>query len=454
MDVTEKPKLLIVEDDKGLQNQLRWCFGEYEVLIAQDRSSAIALLRRHEPAVVTLDLGLPPDPANASEGLKALEEILALAPKTKVIVVTGNDEREHAVNAIAMGAYDFYQKPVEQELLRMIVNRAFHVRRLELEFLAQSQIGLDALPLPGLIATSPQMRMVCRMVEKVAPTDVTVLLHGESGTGKEVLARALHKLSGRPVESFVALNCAAIPETLLESELFGYERGAFTGAVKQTKGKIERANGGTLFLDEIGDLPFALQAKLLRFIQERVIERIGGHEEIPVDIRIICATHRNLQTMAEKNEFRQDLYFRLSEMTIEIPPLRDRKGDVLLLAQMILATINGASKSRKFSEEALMAMESYGWPGNVRELENKIRRAAILSENAQLTAEDLQLADMDAEPDLLRKLNLRQVREEAESNAIRQAIAYAKGNMTRAAELLGVSRPTLYSLLSRYGLDA
>lgn len=437
-----------------MQNQLRWCFGEYEVLIAQDRPSAIALLRRHEPAVVTLDLGLPPDPANASEGLKALEEILALAPKTKVIVVTGNDEREHAVNAIAMGAYDFYQKPVEQELLRMIVNRAFHVRRLELEFLAQSQIGLDALPLPGLIATSPQMRMVCRMVEKVAPTDVTVLLHGESGTGKEVLARALHKLSGRPVESFVALNCAAIPETLLESELFGYERGAFTGAVKQTKGKIERANGGTLFLDEIGDLPFALQAKLLRFIQERVIERIGGHEEIPVDIRIICATHRNLQTMAEKNEFRQDLYFRLSEMTIEIPPLRDRKGDVLLLAQMILATINGASKSRKFSEEALMAMESYGWPGNVRELENKIRRAAILSENAQLTAEDLQLADMDAEPDLLRKLNLRQVREEAESNAIRQAIAYAKGNMTRAAELLGVSRPTLYSLLSRYGLDA
>lgn len=454
MEATEKPKLLIVEDDKGLQNQLRWCFGEYEVLIAQDRPSAIALLRRHEPAVVTLDLGLPPDPANASEGLKALAEILALAPKTKVIVVTGNDDREHAVNAIAMGAYDFYQKPVEQELLRMIVNRAFHVRRLELEFLAQSQIGLDALPLPGLIATSPQMRMVCRMVEKVAPTDVTVLLHGESGTGKEVLARALHKLSGRPVESFVALNCAAIPEALLESELFGYERGAFTGAVKQTKGKIERANGGTLFLDEIGDLPFALQAKLLRFIQERVIERIGGHEEIPVDIRIICATHRDLQGMAEKNEFRQDLYFRLSEMTVEIPPLRERKGDVLLLAQMILSTINGSGKSRKFSEEALMAMESYGWPGNVRELENKIRRAAILSENAQLTAEDLQLADMDAEPDLLRKLNLRQVREEAESNAIRQAIAYAKGNMTRAAELLGVSRPTLYSLLSRYGLDA
>ena len=313
--------LLIIEDDPGLQKQLRWSFEGYEVIVAGDRDEAISELRRYEPPVVTLDLGLPPDPANAAEGLATLEKILQLAPHTKVIVVTGNDDRENALRAISLGAYDYYQKPIDSDILGLIIERAYKLHELEAENRRLAN-QIPTSPLSGIIAASPQMLKVCQTVEKVAPIDVTTLLLGESGTGKEVLAKALHELSARIKGPFVAINCAAIPETLLESELFGYEKGAFTGAAKQTLGKIEHAEGGTLFLDEIGDLSAALQGKLLRFLQEKVIERVGGRKEIPVDVRIICATHKDLQKLIADDAFREDLYYRISEVTITIPPKR------------------------------------------------------------------------------------------------------------------------------------
>lgn len=444
-------RLLVIEDDVGLQKQLRWCFEDFEVEIAGDGELALASLRRFEPPVVTLDLGLPPDPANASEGLKTLQNILALAPYTKVIVVTGNDDRQNALKAIGLGAYDFYQKPVDGDILNLIVERAYQLYRLEEEnrvLTANEQNG----PLRGIIAASPEMLEVCRMIEKVAPADVTTLLIGDSGTGKELLARALHRLSLRNKQSLVAINCAAIPENLLESELFGYEKGAFTGAAKQTRGKIEYANGGTLFLDEIGDLPMALQAKLLRFLQERVIERVGGREEIPVDVRVVCATHRSLPEMVERGEFREDLYYRLSEITIDIPPLAERSGDSVLLARAFVERFNRELRKniRGLAPDAVVAIENHPWPGNVRELENKIKRATIMTEGNQITASDLQIdTPTDATP-----LNLREVRELAERKAIIRALANAEGNISRAAELLGLTRPTLYSLLNKYQLQA
>lgn len=447
-----KPKrktLLIVEDDPGLQKQLRWAFEDYEVLLAEDRESAINQIRRHEPAVVTLDLGLPPDPANASEGLAALAEILTVAPTTKVIVVTGNDERENAVKAIASGAYDFYQKPVDPDILSLIVERAFHLHELERDYASLAEHGVSALD--GIIANSSQMTRVCQMVEKVAPTDATVLLLGESGTGKELLARALHKLSSRRDRNFVAINCAAIPENLLESELFGYEKGAFTGAVKQTPGKIEYAHEGTLFLDEVGDLPQSLQAKLLRFLQERVIERVGGRKEIPVDVRVVCATHQKLSKLIEQGEFREDLFYRISEITINIPPLRERTGDAIILARAFLARYGESRPDapKGFADDALTALESYEWPGNARELENRIKRSVIMSSGSLITAEDLELTDAQKEA---LPLNLRQVRDRAECEAIERALALYDGNVSQAAEVLGVSRPTLYDLVRKYNL--
>ncbi len=444
-------RLLVVEDDVGLQKQLRWCFEDFEVEIAGDGELALASLRRFEPPVVTLDLGLPPDPANASEGLKTLQSILALAPYTKVIVVTGNDDRQNALKAIELGAYDFYQKPVDGDILNLIVERAYQLYRLEEEnrlLTATEQNG----PLRGIIASSPEMLEVCRMIEKVAPADVTTLLIGDSGTGKELLAKALHRLSMRNKQSLVAINCAAIPENLLESELFGYEKGAFTGAAKQTKGKIEYANGGTLFLDEIGDLPMALQAKLLRFLQERVIERVGGREEIPVDVRVVCATHRSLPGMVERGEFREDLYYRLSEITIDIPTLAERSGDSVLLARAFVERFNRELRKniRGLAPDAVVAIENHPWPGNVRELENKVKRATIMTEGNQITAADLQIDT----PDDATPLNLREVRELAERKAIIRALANAEGNISRAAELLGLTRPTLYSLLNKYQLQA
>ncbi len=443
-------KLLIVEDDPGLRDQLRWCFDGYEVLEAEDRQTALRQLQKHAPAIVLLDLGLPPDSANASEGLQTLEQIRTLAPETKIIVVTGNDERQNAVQAVAMGAYDFYQKPVDADILRLIVDRAYNLYLLERENQELQSRQITA-PLRGVIAASPAMFTTCRSIEKIAPTRANVLLLGESGTGKEVLARALHELSPRAKGPFVAINCAAIPDTLLESELFGHEKGAFTGAVQQTRGKVEYADNGTLMLDEVGDLPLLLQAKLLRFLQERVIERIGGRQPIAVDTRVICATHRDLPALIAANQFRQDLYYRISEVTVRIPPLREREGDAILLARALLATLGRESgKARlRFTVDAIQALQAYSWPGNVRELENRLKRAIIMCESDLISAQDLELANSER-PDL--SLDLRQARELAERRTIQQALACADGSISRAAELLGVTRPTLYALLNKYDL--
>ncbi|MGF1612823.1 MAG: PEP-CTERM-box response regulator transcription factor [Gammaproteobacteria bacterium] len=443
--------LLVVEDDPGLQNQLRWCFEGSSVIVAGDREGALNQLRRHEPPVVLLDLGLPPDPSNVSEGMAALVEILSLAPDTKVVVVTGNDGRDNAVRAVGAGAYDFYQKPIDADILKLIVNRAFRLHELERE---NRRLALRDVhsPLEGLVGVSVEMAKVCETVEKIAPTGVSVLLLGESGTGKELLARALHKLGPRKDQRFTVINCAAIPETLLESELFGYERGAFTGATRQTMGKIESAHGGTLFLDEIGDLPQSLQAKLLRFLQERKIERLGGREEIEVDVRIVSATHRNLLRMMQDGGFREDLFYRIAEVSVRIPPLRERVGDAALMARIFLdksSRVYGKPR-RGFTEEAIAAIQGYGWPGNVRELENRVKRAAIMAEGPHVSASDLELPSVTEEP--LLPLNLRQVREEAERHAIRRVLACCDHKVTQAAEMLGVTRPTLYALLNKYGL--
>ncbi len=446
----DKKKLLIVEDDTGLQKQLKWTFDDFEVLQAANREEALAHLRRSEPAVVLQDLGLPPDADGVGEGMATLKEILSLAPRTKVIVVTGNADRDNAVRAVGFGACDFYQKPLDTDVLRLIVDRAFHIHALEEQnrALRESQAGS---PLKGIIANDAGMLRVCRMVEKVAPTSVSVLVLGESGTGKELIARAVHDLGERRKARFVAINCAAIPEQLLESELFGHEKGAFTGAIKTTPGKIEVADGGTLFLDEIGDMPLPLQAKLLRFLQARVIERVGGREEIAVDVRIVCATHQDLKALIAEQRFREDLYYRLSEVSVTLPPLRDRPGDAVVLAHAFLGRF-GAEQGmprRGFAPQAVAAIQAYAWPGNVRELENKIKTAVIMAEGPLVTADDLGLADAPG-GELL--FNLKEVRARAERQAILQALALADGKISRAADLLGVSRPTLYDLMDRYGI--
>lgn len=445
-----KKKLLVIEDDPGLQKQLRWNFDAYEVLLAGDRESALAQVRRHEPAVVTMDLGLPPDPDGASEGLAILQQILALAPDTKLIVLTGNQDQGNAVKAIGMGAYDFHQKPFDPEILGLVVERAFYLHALQQENRRILQIQADS-PLSGMISRDPGMLKVCRSIEKVATSSATVMLLGESGTGKEVLARALHQMSARKTKNFVAINCAAIPENLLESELFGYEKGAFTGASKQTLGKIEIANGGTFFLDEVGDMPLLLQAKLLRFLQERVIERVGGRIEISVDVRIVCATHQNLKTLTETGRFREDLFYRLSEIAVTIPPLRERVGDAALLAHHFKNKFSAQEgrSSLNFSQEALSAIETHTWPGNVREMENCIKRAVIMTDGPQISVEDIGLSVSAIIDELI---NLRQVRDAADYKAVVKALARVDGNITKAAELLGISRPTLHDLMNSHGL--
>ena len=445
----DKKTLLMVEDDLGLQKQLKWSFESYQTVIAGNKSEAITALRRYRPSVVTLDLGLPPDPANASEGLMALQEILELAPATKVIVVTGNDDRDNAIQAVAMGAYDFYQKPIDIDVLNLIIQRAFQLSDLEQEY--QSLQQYTAEPLAGLIASCEKMQVLCRKIEKIAPTNATTLLLGESGTGKEVLAKAIHRLSDRANKPFVAVNCAAIPETLLESELFGYERGAFTGAAQQTKGKIEYAQNGTFFLDEIGDLPYSLQSKLLRFLQERTIERVGGRQEIPVNVRIICATHQNLQAQVDEGKFRLDLFYRISEITINIPPLREREGDAITIATAFLRRFCKLhhKKIKSFSPDAAAAIESYSWPGNIRELENKIKRAVIMTDENIITFDDLEL---EQNLDIAMPFNLKEVREAAETLAIKRALTHTNNNISNTAKLLGVTRPTLYTLFEKYGI--
>ncbi len=446
----DQPVLLIVEDDAGLQRQLRWAYEGYEIVVASDRAQALDAVRAHEPAVVTLDLGLPPDPDGVTEGFATLRDILSMKPDTKVIVASGHGARESALRAIADGAWDFYAKPIDIDALGLIVSRAFHVHALESENrrLAARAAGAG---FGGLVTASPEMALVTRTLERVAPADVSVMLLGASGTGKELLARGLHDASPRRTGAFVAINCAAIPETLLESELFGHEKGAFTGAVKTTEGKIEQAAGGTLFLDEIGDVPLALQVKLLRFLQERVIERIGGRKPIPVDTRIVCATHQNVDAMVADGRFREDLYYRLAEIVVRIPALSERTGDAALLARHFVTKYAKAMNPgvTGLAPDARAAVDAWPWPGNVRELENRIKRAVIMADGKLVTAADL---DIDGKAADGVALNLRAVREVADRKAIRHALARADGNISGASRLLGISRPTLYDLLRSYDL--
>jgi two-component system, NtrC family, response regulator len=451
MSTSSKPtRLLIVEDDIALQRQLKWALDDYEVDCAATRESALAALRRHEPAIVLQDLGLPPDPTGVEEGFATLKEIQRAAPTAKVIVVTGREGREHALRAISLGAHDYCEKPVDIRMLALLIERANRIRLLELENRRMSY-GRTGVALDGLIASSEEMLKVCRTIRKVAPTDLTVLLLGESGTGKERLAQALHALSARAAKPMVAINCAAIPESLLESELFGFEQGAFTGAVKRRIGKIESASGGTLFLDEIGDMPLALQAKLLRFLQERVIERIGGRDLIAVDVRIVVATNRNLERAIESGTFRRDLHYRISEITVSIPPLRKRESDPVLIANHLLRKCcqRHGKPILGLSAEAVHAIETHSWPGNVRELENRINSAAIMAEGKLVTAADLSLPPLEGGLQEADSLNLREVRQRAERQALGRALAVSGGNLSKAALLLGITRPTLYDLLER-----
>ncbi|WBY15618.1 PEP-CTERM-box response regulator transcription factor [Erythrobacteraceae bacterium WH01K] len=449
------PKLLVVEDDEGLQAQLRWAYEDFDVTIAGSREAAIAALRAEEPAVVTLDLGLPPDPDGVSEGLAVLDAIMAIKPDTKVIVASGHGARESALGAIARGAYDFYQKPVDIDTLGLIVRRAFNLHAIEAENARLAdRVGDDKTVLGTMITGAPEMAKVARTIERVANTSVSVMLLGASGTGKELLARGLHESSDRSDRPFVAINCAAIPENLLESELFGHEKGAFTGAVKTTEGKIEQAHGGTLFLDEVGDIPLPLQVKLLRFLQERVIERIGGRKQIDVDVRIVCATHQNLEQMTADGRFREDLFYRLAEIVVKIPSLAERPGDATLLAKAFLqrfaAEMNPQVKG--FAPDALSAIDSWNWPGNVRELENRVKRAVIMADARLVSAADLDLeSEEDGEGEVL---NLKAAREQSDRKVIRHALARTEGNISSTARMLGISRPTLYDLLKQYDLQS
>jgi len=442
--------LMIVEDDRGLQSQMRWALADdFNVHIAKDRSEAIDVMARHNPRLVVLDLGLPPDPAGATEGLAVLEHIVERYPETKVIVASGNAERLNAMKAVSSGAYDYFSKPVDIDELKLILERAWQLHLLEQDNRRLKQITRG--PIDGVIAASTAMIDICRMVERIAPTDVSLMLLGESGTGKEVIARALHKLSQRGTGPLVAVNCAAIPDALLESELFGHERGAFTGAIKQTRGKVEQADGGTLFLDEIGDMPLPLQAKLLRFLQGRTFQRVGGREDITIDVRIVSASNRDLQQMITQSTFREDLYFRLNEVKVVLPPLRDREGDAVLIACTLLQRFAQIYKKGQldFSPGALTAIMRYEWPGNVRELENRIKRAVVLSRGNRIMAEDLDLGIKVEEEETV---SLKDVRRKAEVDAIAKALAACNYNVSRTAKNLGVSRPTLYSLLAGYNI--
>ena len=449
-----RPKLLIVEDDEGLQTQLKWAFEGFEVFVAGTRDEALTILRAEMPPVVTLDLGLPPDPDGTSEGFAVLDAIMAQSPQTKVIIASGHGARESALDAIAAGAYDFYSKPVDIAALELVVNRALNLHRIEAENRRLAEkVGKDKTVLGTLITGAPEMVKVARTIERVANTDASIILLGASGTGKELLARGLHDASPRRDGAFVAINCAAIPENLLESELFGHEKGAFTGAVKTTEGKIECAHGGTLFLDEVGDIPLPLQVKLLRFLQERTIERIGGRKAIAVDTRIVCATHRNLDTMIAEQTFRDDLYYRLAEIVVSIPSLAERPGDAGLLAKAFLTRFAREMNPqvKGFAPDALAALDTHEWPGNVRELENRVKRAVIMADGKLVSAEDLDLAP--PQTDVLEALNLKCAREQVDRKVIRRALARTEGNISGSAKLLGVSRPTLYDLLKQYDLQ-
>lgn len=446
-----KPKLLIVEDDEGLSRQYRWAFPEYELFLAGSRDAARVIVEKERPPVGILDLGLPPDPDGASEGLALLQEVLAIIPDAKLVVATGNTEVEHALHAVSTGAFDFFQKPIDIDVLRIIVARALRLSQLEAE---NRRLRARVLPSPiaRIITGDQQMLRLCQSIEKLATTNVTVLILGESGTGKELLAHAVHDLGPRSEQPFVPINCGAIPEALLESELFGHERGAFTGAVRQTIGKVEAANKGTLFLDEIGDLPQPLQVKLLRFLQDQVIERVGGRRPIQVDVRIVCATNQDLETKMARGEFREDLFYRLNEVSVQIPALRERSGDTVLLANYFLKRFTAEFRKhiKGLSAEAIAAITAYEWPGNVRELENRVKRAVVMSEGRVIEPEDLQLAAPRARAI---DLDIRAARTKAEREVIQLALAQSNGIVSNAAKLLGISRPTLYTLLAEHGMS-
>jgi two-component system NtrC family response regulator len=448
----QRRKLLILENDRALRRELEAVFSDLEVTVCETSEQALATVRRTEPDVVLFDLGTAHKPAVAAQSLELLRQILNISPDTKIIAMTEHDARELAVAAVGLGAADFYHKPLDAGVLSIVVRRALRIRELEEEnWRLRERTG--AMALEGIIGVSDAIRGLCRSIEKVAPTNTTVLLLGESGTGKELLARALHRLSGRSHKPFVAINCAAIPDTLLESELFGYEKGAFTGAARRTAGKLESADGGTVFLDEIGEMPASLQAKLLRVVQERTVERIGGRMPVVLDLRIICATNRNLDRLIGNGGFRDDLFYRISEVIVRVPALRDRQGDSLLLAQLLLQQISArlGKPTRGLAPDAIRAIQAHRWPGNVRELENRIKGAVIMAEGAVVTAADLGLEDPGDDPEYL---NLRVARQRAEAQAVRQSLAMTQGNLSRAAELLGVTRPTLYDLLDKHGIDA
>jgi two-component system NtrC family response regulator len=453
MPSNPKP-LLLVDDDTGLLRQLRWAFSDHKVFPAGTRQEAIDFVKREPIPIAIVDLGLPPDPDGASEGLATLTEILAIAPATKVVIATGNETREHALRAIALGAYDFYQKPIDIDVLQLIVSRAERMFELEDENRRLAEVAQTS-PVDGIIASSPEMLRVLRNLEKIAPTDVTVLLLGESGTGKELLAKAVHKMSRRSGGPFVPINCAAIPETLLESELFGYEKGAFTGALRQNIGRIESADHGTLFLDEIGDVPLPMQVKLLRFLQDQVVERVGGRKPIQVNVRIVCATNQDLDRLMAEGRFREDLYYRLNEVTVRVPPLRERFGDRVVLASFFLRRFASeyGRPVRGFSSAGLAAIKDYPWPGNVRELENRVKRAVVMADAALLSPSDLSLSAQEEEP---QSLGIRAARARAEREVLQLALAQAGSNLSKAAKLLGISRPTLYDLMQQHqiGLDA
>jgi len=446
-----KMKLLIVDDDESIRTQMKWALArDYTVVLAEDRHSALEVVRKEHPPVVTLDLGLPPHPGGIEEGLRALAGMLAQDPLIKVIVITGQTERSNALQAIAQGAYDFLCKPVEVDDLRGILRRAYYVSQLERENqLLQQQAATELFQ--GMMGTSSQMQETFAAIRRVATTDVPVLIVGESGTGKELTARAIHRLSDRKDGPFIAINCGAIPENLLESELFGHEKGAFTNAHVQRKGRIEGAQGGTLFLDEIGEMSLALQVKLLRFLQEHVIERVGGREEIPINVRVLAATNIDLKKAMSENRFREDLYYRLGVVVLTIPPLRDRSGDTILLANLFLQRYAAENKKKavKFSQAALHALESHPWPGNIRELENRIKRAVIMAESSQISPVHLELAEPT---DPYSGKRLKEAREVLERDLVQKALARTKGNLTQAAAELGVSRPTLYELMDKLGI--
>jgi two-component system NtrC family response regulator len=446
-----KQRLLIVDDDEDLRTQMKWALAQdYEVILAEDRPSAASAMRKEKPAVVTLDLGLPPLPAGVEEGFAVLDEILNEHGQTKVIIITGRGEKENALRAVEKGAYDFFYKPIQLDELKVVLNRAFHLSRLEQEQRAL-QRRLSGNTFEGMLGNCGKMQEVFTVIRKVATTDAPVLIMGESGTGKELVARAMHRLSVRQVNPFIVINCGAIPENLMESELFGHEKGAFTGAHVQRKGRFEMAEGGTLFLDEIGELPLTLQVKLLRFLQDRVVERVGGREQIEVDTRVIAATNRELNEAMKGGSFREDLYFRLGVIRISLPPLREREGDVLLLAKAFLERYadENRKKIKGFTEQATDAIEQYAWPGNVRELENRIKRAVIMAEGARITPVDL---EMEAPRSRYETMGLKEARETMEKELLLKALSRNSGNLTKAAQELGVSRPTLYDLMEKFGM--